>query len=712
MNNLPEEHINEVVTDDSVSGDVEDDWLFADATGSLDEDGLNSIPQHFTKAASLSSSRRVNSSSNLLPEPSIVLESMPSQLHPAVSLGVHRVSSCYFSLGSCQHESMVDLLSQFEDHEENTTTAATTTTTTARIIDTSSSSEEDTAASEVLYHDILMQVFTYLDASSLASFSETARRPNFEVFYYLQLQLQQALLVVSRSSHSDNESQQQRQSRNLSAIAGCASVTRLATLDMEMAQEVLKEYLNSNSTLRTMPLSYSLAYARQYLLHSGFANILFHNNNNGGDDDDENTTNRSLAKAALFMTVVGAASLVSTVSGGDAGTLMAAGADFSLGNELPNVLFRVGFVGSLMGAARQVSDKEHRAAMRETAENMAKSMQELPAKLRGGNQQRQDAEESKEDCEQDSSPSQFRLPSLFEMRHMLQTTLGNLAAKHQEQQQPELFPNPYDHLPVVHPKSEEEKSVDDDSSDNSDIQNSGLATEALASAHATESEQEEHDVPKDRKMPSGCVGAYYSAIHKASHRVMDVIKDRRKARFYALSKEEQRGLSLEYLRACSSNDSLERVKAMTEYMDVDGFFLPEDGTVTATCALHAAAFQGADRVIEFLCTGIDESNLELDGGLCDANCKDSNGWTALHFAAGANSVAAVQALVRYGANLQVEADNGYTPYAWASRLSNQEVANELMELIDKTGTNHRTWMSGQPLTSIANRFFALIPTHG
>lgn len=40
-----------------------------------------------------------------------------------------------------------------------------------------------------------MNVFSFLDAHSLASFSETARRPNFECFYFLELQLQRALLI-------------------------------------------------------------------------------------------------------------------------------------------------------------------------------------------------------------------------------------------------------------------------------------------------------------------------------------------------------------------------------------------------------------------------------------------------------------------------------------------------------------------------------------
>ena len=59
------------------------------------------------------------------------------------------------------------------------------------------------------------------------------------------------------------------------------------------------------------------------------------------------------------------------------------------------------------------------------------------------------------------------------------------------------------------------------------------------------------------------------------------------------------------------------------------------------------------------------------------NLKDANGWTAMHFAAGANSVEAVRILVQHGAAQSVEAANGYTPLQWAVRLQNQEVAEEL-----------------------------------
>jgi len=56
-------------------------------------------------------------------------------------------------------------------------------------------------ASDFLLHDVLMNLFSFLDAQSLASFSETGRRPNFEVFYFLELQLQRALLMGEGRNH-------------------------------------------------------------------------------------------------------------------------------------------------------------------------------------------------------------------------------------------------------------------------------------------------------------------------------------------------------------------------------------------------------------------------------------------------------------------------------------------------------------------------------
>jgi len=133
-------------------------------------------------------------------------------------------------------------------------------------------------------------------------------------------------------------------------------------------------------------------------------------------------------------------------------------------------------------------------------------------------------------------------------------------------------------------------------------------------------------------------------------------------------------MGLRFIDACSSDDKLPIVKDILQKqcMDVDRFFVGPDDT--ETCALHAAAFNGGEKTLEFLSGGIDEYDKNNDAGLCDVDIRDANGWTALHFAAGANSVSSVRILAQHGAKLTIEASNGYTPYHWAERLSNEEVA--------------------------------------
>jgi hypothetical protein len=507
---------------------ADDDWLFADVTESFDaaggdhkssDDGtLKKIPNeksqsmakededrvhHFLMPHSSSHSQlsRGGSSSNHLSPlrgrstctsaARLPVIEIPPQLHPAVSLGVRRVSSCYFSLES--HESMADLLSQFGDssnsHHHNCHAADDNDA--SGIFSAASTWIDSSNADDVLYHDILMNVFDFLDAQSLKSFSETARRPNFEVFYYLQLQLQQALLVDDKN---EPETRTDNTIRN-HTIAGSASLSRLAALDMDKAQQVVNAYLQSNSTLRTMPLSHSLAYARRYLMHNGFSKVFPNNNEN--KENNNNNGNKALASAALFMTVVGAASLVSTVSGGDAAAI-AASID-SFGSELPNVLFRVGVMGGLMGAAKQMSDTEHRAAIKEKAENMTRSMKELPSSLMRGRLQDQVSGEEKDEAEYvgSASPSNYRLPSLFEMRDRLHTTLANMAASELEQNLGSVLSNPYDHLPT------KDENVNDD--DNETRQEMISITVRPASDK------------KNAQWLRGCIRESHSTLLKASH---------------------------------------------------------------------------------------------------------------------------------------------------------------------------------------------------
>lgn len=192
--------------------------------------------------------------------------------------------------------------------------------------------------------------------------------------------------------------------------------------------------------------------------------------------------------------------------------------------------------------------------------------------------------------------------------------------------------------------------------------------------------------------------------------------------FDALPPDEQHELGVRFIDACTSDAGADEVRAMLldrgRGVDVDRFFVGPDDT--ETCALHAAAFNGAERVLRLLCGGVDERDPMMDCGLCDVDVRDANGWTALHFAAGANSVTSVRVLSGHGAKLTIEASNGYTPFHWAERLSNEEVAGEL----EKLGADNRfvgRWMFGGggggkgaggedgkiPLVSfLANRFFA------
>ncbi len=95
-----------------------------------------------------------------------------------------------------------------------------------------------------------------------------------------------------------------------------------------------------------------------------------------------------------------------------------------------------------------------------------------------------------------------------------------------------------------------------------------------------------------------------------------LVKQQRKANFEALDVDEQMELGLRFIDACSSDDKLPIVKDILQKqncMDVDRFFVGPDDT--ETCALHAAAFNGAEQVLEFLSGGIDEYNPRMDMGL-------------------------------------------------------------------------------------------------
>ena len=186
--------------------------------------------------------------------------------------GMRRVSSCYFSIASNLSADNNSPLTSFHSPNpsyHNTSSSATF----AASHHYDALSFDGRTTSNYLLHDVLMNVFSFLDAQSLASFSETAKRPNFEVFYFLELQLQRALLVgdncgFDNGEGGEDENEGEAISSFEGSIAGTGVISRLASLDSTLAREIVQTYLDSNTSIHALPLSHSIAYFRQLLLRN------------------------------------------------------------------------------------------------------------------------------------------------------------------------------------------------------------------------------------------------------------------------------------------------------------------------------------------------------------------------------------------------------------------------------------------------------------
>ncbi|KAL7564775.1 hypothetical protein ACA910_021038 [Epithemia clementina (nom. ined.)] len=678
-----------------------------------------------------------------------ILIELPPSLHPAVSAGMKRISSCYYSIhststnnstvglnhqSSSTNGSLVDILAfldcQNSDEGSLGSLSAQRRASFSSLNSTMSDQQQQEQWSgglvdDLLYHDILMNVFTYLDIDSLASFSETALRPNFEVFYYLQLQLQRSLLLSPVSSD-----------HGLSPIKGTSRLTRLARAEYKRAEQIVQGYLDSNTSLKQMPLSHSLEYIRQVLMRQRLLllnKINKSTNQQAGASSGQDTS--IFSGAALLIALIGAASFMNSDS------MMAMNVDSFMppAAELPNMLFRVGFVGSLMSAVRSYAasnkngasqnpnssqgshrggDMKHRAAlMKQQAEQFANNMMHAFTLLlaNGGNI---DAEEN----HNGSMAAIVRGIMIRMMRAAYSTAYGRhhqleaggffSSKRAQHRQRPNLVsPNPYDHLPET-VKEEEDNDFDDTALDPAEkIDHAREETGNVDDASVQPADhgnnhgdgpgdndevppgkQESSDKKPIKKTPTGCVGAYRRAISQVNKRLVELVKDERLRKYKERSDEEQRTLGTMLLDACASDDGLDNVKTIIEGgIDVEDFYVSGDGTETSP--LHAAAFHGASCVLEYLCRGLQDDDgydqqhedpqIYDDGGLCQVNLKDPNGWTALHFAAGTNSTKCIQILVQYGADLTIEAANGYTPLQWAMRLQNSDAADALRELLSK-----------------------------
>ena len=109
-----------------------------------------------------------------------------------------------------------------------------------------------------------------------------------------------------------------------------------------------------------------------------------------------------------------------------------------------------------------------------------------------------------------------------------------------------------------------------------------------------------------RTPPTGCVGAYERAVSQAKAQVGSILKDQRQRAFAALPTDAERtALSTAFIDACTDDASLDVARRMAQLLPLDDFYVGSDGT--ECCALHTAAFHGADQILDFLCRGVDGS---------------------------------------------------------------------------------------------------------
>eukprot|EP00592_Proboscia_alata_P008963 CAMPEP_0194354940 /NCGR_PEP_ID=MMETSP0174-20130528/2940_1 /TAXON_ID=216777 /ORGANISM="Proboscia alata, Strain PI-D3" /LENGTH=875 /DNA_ID=CAMNT_0039124019 /DNA_START=58 /DNA_END=2685 /DNA_ORIENTATION=+ len=609
-----------------------------------------------------------------------------------------------------------------------------------------------------LYHDIMMIVFSFLPVSSLTAFSETARRPNFDCFYYLQLQLDRVLddagitvAVDSASStkivpkdtgdaiesHSTSKIPSgtatfprilqhggiNQQLEGLSPSSSLDNVVRLCALSPSKAQELIAEFRDSNLpntvslSLMTIPQKKQAAGATvlmvtmlgaascmgsesaQALLSVGIGcaslvGYASHHHIHQQERDADNEVERQVLESSAGDSELGSESVGSDRSA--TAIYLPQAVRRKLEEHMPQMTsgFSKIHMSEILSMPKNMGESVFPSAVTTRLSNFASVC--VPNGIQQRLLQNDPENETEDEMElQDTSEDVGGADLHVALYRNLQTKLSPRSRKSRRDR----FGNK---------KSTSKSSVSD--------------TVHCAEEDTFPSSPDPYDASSpergglNRKKPSGCVGAYIRTVLKASNTLRDVVKERRKKKFEIYNEEEREMLSTRFVDCCSSDANLEEVVDLVRDsgIDVDAFYMGSDGA--ETCGLHTAAFNGSCAIIEFLCKGLDdcvEGESISDGGLCNIDCQDGNGWTALHFAAGANCVLAVEVLAKYGANLAIEAGNGYTPYRWSERLGNAEV----MRILEDLGVNSNFFQynnifgPGLPLLSMASRVFKLIPSN-
>lgn len=585
-----------------------------------------------------------------------------------------------------------------------------------------------------LYHDILMDILSYLDLNSLASFSETGRRPNNECYYYLHLQLQQFTEDTSRKDESPNSRTNRSDVFKLNQqLPGMGIVQRLVNLDRQTAIDAVQSYYYDapmNAISKNNNNHHNMVTARKLAAAGSAAAFAFacmgtmmaaaaHSSaamESAGEYDDMTGALTSFVKVMGLVGSLAAAKTMASNSGGvnnnnnTTTTSSVAGTNNNDGTSNSNISRSSGDDASHFILWERLMESTFPGSHRhDTTTSTTSSAPDRESNVNG----------------LFALPRQFKYALTLaysmaaEMRHKHQN--GNSSGSvndrggmegHDTNQASSIslltedppflwshHPGPYEHIPTssetnsttpmggISVASNEGHGHEPkfDSTKGCDSSCSPSATEASKADDRDSSASTcSPNVNRTRYHFCGWVGAYRQVVHAAHDRIRSIVKQQRLERFNALSEEERNHISSSFMEAVVTNNT-NNVRQLIDAMNVDEAFLvggndnPNDNNTNVMYPLHAAAFHGADQVLEFLCEDISNSSAGTapDGGLiANIDQQDPTGWTALHFAVGANSVTAVRLLLARKADPSIEADNGYTPFQWAQRLQHHSVADE------------------------------------
>lgn len=508
---------------------------------------------------------------------------------------------------------------------------------------------------DALYHDIMMNVLSYLSLQDLSSYSQTANRPNLDCCDYLQLQLELALFPNNNNNRNTTYS---TITTNTTTI-----LSRLASLDLTKAELLVDQYralVNINSNGNRVDTN---------------TNTSSNNNSNNPfvklQQRFQDTLNRDTV-VATTTTMIGITSMLGATA---AASSCASTADSSatFGTACACVSF---------AAAAVASHYYGTTANHYTPDNNYPNDNSAAA-----------AATTSADSTSSSSTSSSSVLLLELMAQKLQALL--MTVPQQDEGEGLLPLSIANRLRCLRQRYQSSTTTNNIS--NSEMIHSVTKLSNMDNNHHHHSNNANNRSIIKRRKPVGCVGMYKKVLKEAEASVTTLLLEKRRKIFKSLTNEEQRSVTSAFIDSCSSDDQIDVLKSLVHNcgVDVNGFFVGSENdddnnvaSATTTCALHAAAFLGSTGILEFLCQGVSTTTTEEgryynDGGLCDVNIVDTNGWSALHFAVGCSGEtgkAVVRILAKYGCNLYHEANNGYTPYHWAQRLSNHAVAEELKRL--------------------------------